>query len=258
MYTTCQITNLDSSAVLDLVTDNRYILTGITGLHAPAGLLTQNPAAGGIDGSVISGTRRDTRNLVFTIRIINDVEAARLNLYNIFPTGQKIRFSYKLPSTPALSIDGYVETAEVTPFTQTETITVSVICPDPYFRDATARTISITGAGSGTIDNSKGLDTGIICTIKAQGGAVTNPSITTPAGTTTLNITIASGKTLIISSDPGAKYVSYDGSRCLPFTGLPIWPTIKARQVNGVSLSADSGAPYMRTQIAFRGKYLGA
>lgn len=258
MYTTCSITNLSSASVLDLIADARYVLTNITGLHAPAGLLTQSPAAGGIDGSVITGTRRDTRNLVFTIRLVQDVEAARLNLYQILQTGAKVRFNYKLPSTPGLSIDGYVETAEINPFTQAETMTVSIICPDPYFRDAAGKNISITGAASGTIDNAKGLDAGIIVRITASGGSVKNPSITTPAGTTTLNLTIASGKTLVISSNMGAKYVIYDGARCLPFSGLPSWPIIKARQINAVTMGAASGASNMRTSIEFRARYLGA
>lgn len=88
------------------------------------------------DGAIFNSARAQTRNIVLNFQLVGmDVEALRHTIYKAFPLKQPVEFfvqtDYRFGQTT-----GYVEKVEPDIFSSGETIQVSLICPDSYFKDA--------------------------------------------------------------------------------------------------------------------------
>lgn len=119
---------------LNLSADPRYepILTG-TG-PPPA---TINRAKMGVaDGTRYNSATVGERNLLLTVYLKRDIARARLNLYKYVTTKAYIKIRYQADDLDVW-IDGYVESTEVDPWTLSQNLQVSIICPNPYWHDAT-------------------------------------------------------------------------------------------------------------------------
>jgi hypothetical protein len=118
--------------VLDLSADPRYepFLTGV----GPVAATINHSKAATADGTVYNSSTVGARNLLLTVVLKRDVARARLNLYKYLSTKQPVRVYYQADGLD-VCIDGYVETAEVDPWTMQETLQASIICPYPYWRD---------------------------------------------------------------------------------------------------------------------------
>lgn len=110
----------------------KYQLINIEGLNPPQAQVNLTDIAG-MDGAKFNSSKLATRNLVLTLKINGDAEMNRLQLYNYFPTKEQVTFYYS-NSSRDVQISGYVETCEVNPFSQSEEMQISIICPQPYFR----------------------------------------------------------------------------------------------------------------------------
>lgn len=127
--------------ILDFTKDDRYAVIAISGLGPPNAIINTTAIAL-TDGSRFNSSRINERNIVITIRLRYDVENARLNLYRFFKSKFPCRFYYR-NSRRNVFIDGYVEAVEIDLFSTQETAQISIICPDPYFKDLTTTYTSI-------------------------------------------------------------------------------------------------------------------
>ena len=121
-------------AVLELTNnEENYQVTDISGLNPPnANINTSNYANG--DGSSFNSSRIPNREIVITVYINGDVQKNRLTLYKYFRTKEWCKIYYKDDSRDVF-IEGYVQTLEVTPFVQKQVAQISILCPNPYFKD---------------------------------------------------------------------------------------------------------------------------
>ena len=136
----------ESGAYLNFPTHTGYTITKIDGLCPPGATLNFSTMAN-FDGSRYNSGRLNPRNIVIYLHIHSPVEQNRLNLYNYFRGNTKVRIYYKNDSLD-VCIDGYVETSEIDLFTMSETAQISIICPDPYWRETTTTEISFSNVVS--------------------------------------------------------------------------------------------------------------
>lgn len=138
MINAVEVTNsIGESLLLELFYPEKTgIAVGpITGLGTPQ--FTVNTIPYGIgDGSAVGTVRADYRNIVFKFwPLFNPlVEDSRQLLYRYFQVKKPITLTFHLDNR-TVDIDGYVESNDPDIFTNPESISISVICPDPYFRD---------------------------------------------------------------------------------------------------------------------------
>lgn len=118
--------------VLNLSADPRYlpILSGV----GPVAATINRTKMATADGTQFNSSTVDERNLLLTIHLRRDVARARQNLYRYIATKRPIRVYYQNDGLDVY-LDGYVETAEVEPWSQEENMAVSILCPMPFWRD---------------------------------------------------------------------------------------------------------------------------
>lgn len=109
-----------------------YQILNIEGLNPPQAQVNTTNIAG-MDGAKFNSSKLQTRNLVITIKINGDAETNRRNLYQYFPTKEQVTFYYSNGSMDVF-IKGYVNSCEVNPFSKSEQMQISIICPNPYFK----------------------------------------------------------------------------------------------------------------------------
>lgn len=99
------------------------------------------------DGSVVGSIRAPTRNILLTLYPLMDkiVEDSRQKLYRFFQVKKPIILTFDLDNRSAM-IEGYVESNDPDIFKKRETIQISVICPDPYFRESTITDVRFFGS----------------------------------------------------------------------------------------------------------------
>lgn len=118
--------------ILDLTNDRRYDLYNIDGLNPTPATLNFSQLAN-YDGSIYNSGQLGNRNIVLYIKIHNDAESNRINLYKYFQLKKMIRIFYE-NNTRSVYIDGYVETFETEYFSMNEVVQISIICPNPYWK----------------------------------------------------------------------------------------------------------------------------
>lgn len=118
--------------VLDFSTDSRYVAI-LTGTGPPPATVNRSKAST-TDGTQFNSATVDERPLLLTVHLIKDVARARLNLYKYIATKQRVKVYYQNDGLDVY-VEGYVETAEVDPWTQSQTVQASIICPMPFWRD---------------------------------------------------------------------------------------------------------------------------
>ena len=121
---------------LELTQNSEYDVINIEGLN-PVGATINTYKIGVSDGEHYNSSYVNMRNIVFYIvpkNKANDIETNRLALYKYFRPKHKIRLYFKHDSRDVF-IDGYVETVEISLYSQLEQFQISVICPQPYFLD---------------------------------------------------------------------------------------------------------------------------
>ena len=133
-------------AVLDFSESDAYTITKIDGL-SPSGAALNFSTMANFDGSQYNSGRLNSRNIVLYIKIHSPAEKNRLKLYNYFHGNKKIRIYYKNDSLDVF-IDGYVETSEFDIFSMNETAQISIVCPDPYWKETTTTEITFSNVVS--------------------------------------------------------------------------------------------------------------
>jgi predicted phage tail component-like protein len=113
--------------------EDRFQVLNVDGLN-PSNAQINRTTAVGMDGSKFNSSKLTEKNIVITIKLNGDIEKNRIELYKYFSPKQWCKIYYT-NQTRNVYIEGYVETTEVTPFTDKETIQISILCPDPYFKN---------------------------------------------------------------------------------------------------------------------------
>lgn len=112
--------------------ENQYQVYEVDGLYPPTASISMSDNIG--DGSIVTNSRVPKRNIVIYLQINGDVESNRLNVYKYAQTGKYIKL-YISTESKNVWIEGRVESIETTMFNMTTICQISVLCPEPYFKD---------------------------------------------------------------------------------------------------------------------------
>lgn len=113
----------------------KYQVVSIIGLNPPNAQINTSSTAN-LDGAEYNSSKLLPRNIVITLKLNGagtTVENTRQQLYKFFPTKEWCRFYFKNENRNVY-IDGYAETNEVNLFENKQTMQISIICPQPYFK----------------------------------------------------------------------------------------------------------------------------
>ena len=131
---------------LELTSDPSYSVAGIEGLYPPSATINTSALATS-DGAKYNSSRANVRNIVIELFIESPVEENRIRLYKYVKTKERIRFYYK-NDTRNVFIDGYVESMPIKMFEMKQGVQISIVCPDPYFRDVTETLVDFASVSS--------------------------------------------------------------------------------------------------------------
>lgn len=118
---------------LQLTGNANYDILSITGL-TPASATINTDVVATADGEIFNSSRVNMRNIVITISYRRDVETNRIALYQFFKTKQYVKLYYT-NNHRNVYIEGYVETFEGDLFRNGQQAQISILCPQPYFKD---------------------------------------------------------------------------------------------------------------------------
>lgn len=107
-------------------------LDNVTGLNPPTSSISFTENIG--DGDEFQHSRTGRRNIVINLHIKGNVEENRLDIYKYVQNGKYIKL-YISTKTKNVWIDGYVESTEIDNFSNDTVCQISVLCPDPWFKD---------------------------------------------------------------------------------------------------------------------------
>lgn len=127
----CWIEN-EYSEKLELTHNTNYTLYQIDGLGPPNASINTTKIAG-IDGARFNSAYTDPRNIVIYLTVEGDCETNRINLYRYAKSRRYIKFYYQNEHRDVF-IEGYVENIQIEFFEMKETVQISIICPQPYFK----------------------------------------------------------------------------------------------------------------------------
>lgn len=244
-----------------------------------------------IDGSTYQGSTLKERNIVLTM--IDRGFKHKYNrqvLYDVFKPKSPITFSYD-EGGEVRKIDGYVESVESTTMGNIRTATISLICPDPYFKAEFDTVVVIAGWSAGfmfphtftadreefggrsterlkTIVNDTAADNiGVTFDISADGDIV-NPSITCVEtqqaihiGTTANPFTLHAGEVIRITTETNNKHIYLISGGVTTEINNYLSEESEFIQLmrgdNTIGYAAEEGVEYMTLTATFRYKYLG-
>lgn len=123
-----------------------YEIRNIDGLGPVKANVNTSPL-GSVDGESYAGSSVGGRNIVLTIGLKPDwvdwsPEALRRKLDNYFMTKKQVALIIDTELLSNMYIRGYVESNEPNIFSKDPEVQVSLICPEPYFRDSFATFIT--------------------------------------------------------------------------------------------------------------------
>ena len=111
----------------------KYQIYQVDGLNPPTAQINISSSAG-VDGGKFNSATLDERNIVLYIKLLGDIEKNRLELYRFFRTKEYCKIYYQNSSRNVYT-EGYVESFDITSFTNNEIAQISILCPEPYFKD---------------------------------------------------------------------------------------------------------------------------
>lgn len=123
----------------DSVSNGGIAITNITGIGPGASDIHVSEIATS-DGGLYRSSRNKTRHITFNITLVDyvddlgyhDAEEARMHVYDFFHIKHKIRAIF-VTDKRNLGIYGYVDTLDVAVFSSSETVQISLTCPEYYF-----------------------------------------------------------------------------------------------------------------------------
>lgn len=131
----------ENKSVVDLNDGTNYLVTDISGLNPPSASIytSKSPNRKGVK---YNGSTLNERYITVTIKLLGDVEASRNRLYDWVDTERYIKIRYS-NGVKNVYCEGHVQDCEVPLFTNNETMTVAIICEDPYWKELSEIATSI-------------------------------------------------------------------------------------------------------------------
>jgi hypothetical protein len=266
-----------------------WVLVDITGLYSFENDVATNDNTM-TDGAVYLGSTTKKRNIVMTIRDKSDHKANRQILYTLFKSKSIGKLIYKENDEERM-IEYRVESADIDGTKNSRTATVSLICPDPFFKDLYDIDIQMAGWASdfewqhefidggeefGTrvksslkeIDNESAADhIGITATMTFD-GSVTNPSLLLveqgqkiQVGTSSHPLNLVVGDIITITTSTYHKnvYLTHNGVQTSvnEFLSEDSQFMQLVHGANTFKYDADVGADNMNVKISYRLHYMG-
>ena len=110
------------------------IIKEITGIGSPKANVNITDTSS--DGGYFNNVRAEKRTIqiTFLLMMMPDVETSRHNLYRYLPLHGKITLKF-ITDKRSVYAEGYVESIDPNIFSEQEECVVSIVCPDPYFKD---------------------------------------------------------------------------------------------------------------------------
>lgn len=131
---TAKIENTKNNILTLTQSESDFQIISIEGLNPPNAQINTSKIVG-LDGSRFNSSTLNERNIVITLKLNGDVERNRIKLYSFFRNKEWCKFHYQ-NGIRNVYIEGYVESCEVGLFTNNEIMQVSILCPNPYFKNA--------------------------------------------------------------------------------------------------------------------------
>lgn len=273
----------EAGSRLDLIKNRGYTVTQIKGLNPPAA--TVNMASlSGVNGSKFNSAKIEKRNIVITVRINSPVEDNRVALYGFFPVEKKMTL-YIQTNSRNVMIDGYVESFECDLFELGQRAQISILCPQPYFRDAN-KTVTdfhnvealfefpfsieadgiefsrFTGNPEVPVFNRGDVETGVVIQMVCT-GQVENPKIynSETKEHLSLDATFLDGDVILINTTPGEKAITLlregeEQNIINSFSNESSWITLKSG-INVFTYTCDSGSDAVSVRIDSQNMYSG-
>lgn len=111
-----------------------YTIIEFSGLNPPKATINMNESPL-IDGATFNSSKAQVRSMNIAFAVEYDAEANRLNVYKVVQPKKPIRMYFKSDLLDVF-IDGYVESVDPTWWAKKQVITLSILCPFPYFKSA--------------------------------------------------------------------------------------------------------------------------
>lgn len=243
-----------------------------------------------VDGSTYQGSTTKQRNIVITAQMETDYQTNRDLLYKCFKPKSTGIFTY-MEDEETRVIDYKVEELEIGEKGVVRNITISLLCPDPFFRDLEDLSVSMaswtglfewphafieekepfaerTAEKLKEIENDSAADNiGITVTLEAE-GPVINPAVYhaesgefIKVGTEKTPFSINAGDVVIITTETNNKavYLVRDGVKTEINEKLDEDSEFIQLQhgINTIKYTADAGEDYLNVTISYRFRYLG-
>jgi hypothetical protein len=234
------------------------------------------------DGGYVVGARFGPRKIVLELEPAGDAEASRAELVSALSpknsgtlTVTRGNVTRKIAFVPCSA-----EFIQPNIFTPAK-IRLTLLCPDPFFTDPDETVVSFRktaplltfpfnsfagcGIASGiwrisdtaTIKNSGDADIGIVCTIRATGGTVVNPSVELEGvGFVKLYTVLEDGGELKVNTRRGEKSVNINGEKRFIFDRRSVFFQLPPGE-NKITVSADAGLSYANASFSYILRYNG-
>ena len=175
-----------------------FTIIAIEGLNPPDATINTNKTAL-LDGEKFNSSKVNMRILNIAFVIEENPAENRLKIYKVLKSKQYVKVYFKTDERDVY-IEGYVNSMPIGYFEMKQTVTVSIVCPQPYWRDmetiindlniivpnfhspfySTAEPMIvfsyISNTPSVTVENKGDIDTGMIIELYAK-NAISNPKI---------------------------------------------------------------------------------
>ena len=188
-YEEIRIKNVYGESFLLKPNYDEFVILEIKGLTPPANDVNVTETWQ-IAGGKYSNHHIQTRNIVFNMVLFGENVIKRKQLYRMFPLDSKITIYYK-NDIYDVYIDGYVESQQHIPYDGNEKVQISVICPEPYWRDVRhekSTTALVSGNPECKIVNNGDCDTGFVARIAFDTEDVPTISTATTQSETAYNL----------------------------------------------------------------------
>lgn len=214
-----------------------YTIVAIDGL-GPAGATINTNVTALIDGGTFNSSKVEMRTINLAFVIEYDVEVNRLNVYKVIQPKKPITLYYKSELMDVF-INGYVESLTVGHFEQKQTVTASILCPFPYWKNAQEIVNELSAVtdmfhfpfasegGKNLLQTTEASQTvgGIDFTVNADGSIEANGTASdyTWGAYVTQSLTLPPGNYILSGCPSGGSSTTY---RLQAFTGSPSAPTL--------------------------------
>lgn len=264
--------------------ESRYQVLKVDGLLPPkANIVTSSIAT--MDGERYKSSRLEMRNIVIQVKICGQVEKNRIALYHFFDSGRPLKIYYR-NGTRNVYCHGYCEEPDGDLFENGQTLQVSIVCPEPYWRDVATNEYelsftsgqfefpfsidstgiefsSYTANNELSIVNIGDVRTGMKISLFAKEGTVSRPAIynVNTRERFELNTSLNDSEEIRIDTNRGNRKIVkiVDGVEYDIFTTLEFgssWLQLN-RALNVFTFGADSGDEFLTVRFGYEIKYKG-